>query len=140
MHSGSGCSDSSGGAEVILLATGGHWQRRGLAAAAVAHLCAAVAAAAPGHPVAAYAAHAALPFWAKVGFSPPGRAAPLQAAADDARGPASARWCHARGMMRVVGTTDVTFVAAGQCAAPCGGAPADAAQAVLAFGQSEFFI
>ena len=47
MNSGSDCPDSAGGAEIMLLATDGRWQRRGLAAALVSRLCAVVAAAAP---------------------------------------------------------------------------------------------
>ena len=119
MHSGAAGPDRSGGAEIMLLTTGASWQRRGLAACVVSHLCALVAGAAPGHPCAAHSSRATLPFWVKSGFAPaaeacpPGPSPPRERPAAAAQEPPSAALCRARGVMQLHDCFMVVRVCAG---------------------------
>jgi hypothetical protein len=136
-HSGTAGPDRSGGAEIMLLATGASWQRRGLAACVVSHLCALVAGAAPGHPCAALSARAALPFWVKSGFAPAAEAFPpvpnpphVRSAAAAQESPSAARF-RARGVMPLNGSAGACFLVVRECAAAYPGAPDGAVAALL---------
>ena len=133
MHSGAAGPDRSGGAEIMLLATGASWQRRGLAACFVSHVCALVAGSAPGHPCAAHSARATLPFWVKSGFAlaaeacPPGLSPPHERPAAAAQESPSAALCRVRGVIQL----HDCFMVVRVCAGPCPGAPDGAVAALL---------
>jgi hypothetical protein len=143
MPSGAAGPDRSGGAEIMLLATGAGWVNRGLAACVVRHLRALVNGLAPGHPCAAYSAPAALPFWVQSGFTPvaqarpPGPSPPHQRPAPAALEPLGASWCRARGMMPWHGTSDACYMVARGCAAACPGAPGGAAPGCAAAARAQ---